>query len=186
MVDDAGHSAGEKFKAPTEGADYEGIEAVVTGKDLPSKMVGLIRLFAEQNGMNFRAVEKHNPVAGEFRMKDWDKVDVVLLGGGLSFGPNPNRIQPMGELPVALFLMQKIIEVLKGGNQFPLGGFMGEILDGVADGEHCLMVKQVVDVCRWDGFGLATLCSAAFLGSPHGPVFFHLKIGLQAALEAAV
>ena len=97
--------------------------------------------------MDFRAIEKHNPVAGEFRMEDRDKVDVILLGGGLSFGPNPNRIQPMGELPVALFLMQKIIEVLKGGNQFPLGGFMGEILDGVADGEHCLMVKQVVDIC---------------------------------------
>jgi hypothetical protein len=53
----------------------------------------------------------------------------------------------MGEFPVALLLMQKIIEVLKGGNQFSLGGFMGEILDGVADGEHCLMVKQVVDIC---------------------------------------
>ena len=147
MVDDAGHSAGEKFKAPTEGANHERIEAVVTRKDLSLKMVGLIRLFAEQNGMDFRAIEKHNPVAGEFRMEDWDKVDVILLGGGLTFGPNPNRIQAMGEFPVALLLMQKIIEVLKGGNQFSLAGFMGEILDGVADGEHCLMVKQVVDIC---------------------------------------
>ena len=186
MIHDAGHSTREKFKAPTEGADHEGIEAVVTGKDLPLKMVGLICLFTEQNGMNFRAIEKHNPVAGEFRMKDWNKVDVVILGGKLAFGPDSYCIQSAGEFPVALFLMQKIIEVLKGGNQFPLGGFMGEILDGVADGEHCLMVKQVVDVCRWDGFGLAALCSAAFLGSPHGPVFFHLEIGLQAALEAAV
>ena len=147
MVDDARHSAREEFEAPTERADHEGIEAVVTGKDFSLEMVGLIRLFAEKNGMNFRAIEKHNPVAGEFRMEDWDKVDVILLGGGLSFGPNPNRIQPMGELPVALLLMQKIIEVLKGGNQFPLGGFMGEIFDGVADGEHCLMIKQVIDVC---------------------------------------
>ena len=63
---------------------------------------------------------------------------------------------------------------------------MGEILDGVADSEHCLMVKQVVDVCRWDRFGLAALGSAALLGSPHGSVFFHLEIGLQAALKAAV
>jgi hypothetical protein len=43
--------------------------------------------------------------------------------------------------------MEKIIEVLEGGDQFPLGGFMGEILDGVADCEHRFMVKQVVDVC---------------------------------------
>jgi len=55
-------------------------------------MVGLIRLFAEKNGMNFGAVEKHNPVAAEFRMKNGDKVDVVLLGRGLSFGPDPDRI----------------------------------------------------------------------------------------------
>ena len=147
MVDDAGHSAREKFEAPTERADHEGIEAVVTGKDLPRKMVGLVGLLAEQNGMNFRTIEKHNPVAGEFRMEDWDKVDVILLGGRLSFGPDPNRIQPACELPVALFLLEKIIEVLEGGDQFPLGGFMGEILDGVADGKHRFMVKQVVDVC---------------------------------------
>ena len=147
MVDDAGYSTREKFEASTEGADYERIKAVVTRKDLSWKMIGLIRLFAEQNGMNFRTVEKHNPVASEFRVKDWDKVDVVLLGGGLSFGPDSYCIQSAGELPVALFLMEKIIEVLKGGNQLPLRSFMGEIFDGVADGEHRLMVKQVVDIC---------------------------------------
>ena len=92
MVDDARHSAREKFEAPTEGADHEGIEAVVTRKDLSWKMVGLIRLFAEQNGMNFRAIEKYNPVAGEFGMEDGDKVDVVFLGGRLAFGPDPDRI----------------------------------------------------------------------------------------------
>ena len=147
MVDDAGHSAREKFEAPTERADHEGIEAVVTGKDFSLEMVGLIRLFAEQNSMNFRAIEKYNPVAGEFGMEDGDKVDVVLLGGGFSFRPNPNCIQPAGEFPVALFLMEKIIEVLEGGDQLPLCGFMGEIFDSVADGEHRFMVKQVVDVC---------------------------------------
>lgn len=39
---------------------------------------------------------------------------------------------------------------------------MGEILDGVADGEHRLMVKEMVDVGGWDGFGLATLGSPTF------------------------
>ena len=116
MVYDAGHSAGEKFEAPTERSDDEGIEAVVSRKDLPLKMIGLIRLFAEQNGMNFGTVEKHHPVAAEFRMEDRDKVDVVLLGGGFPFGPDPNCIQPPGEFPVALFLMEKIIEVLEGGD----------------------------------------------------------------------
>ena len=147
MIYDAGHSTREKFKAPTERADHEGIEAVVTGKDFSLEMVGLIRLLAKKNGMNFRAIEKYNPVAGEFGMEDGDKVDVVILGGKLAFGPDSYCIQSAGEFPVAIFLMEKIIEVLEGGDQFPLGGFMGEILDGVADGEHCLMVKQVVDIC---------------------------------------
>ena len=92
MVDDARHSAREELEAPTERADHEGIEAVVTGKDFSLEMVGLIRLFAEKNGMNFRAIEKHNPVAGEFGMEYGDKVDVVFLGGRLAFGPDPDRI----------------------------------------------------------------------------------------------
>ncbi len=162
MVHDAGHSAGEEFEAPTERADHERIEAVVSGKDLPLKMVGLIRLFTEQNGVNFRAVEKYNPVAGELRMEDGHKVDVVLLGGRFPFGPDPDCIQSAGEFPVALFLMEKIVEVLEGRDQFSRGGFMGQILNGVADGEHRLMVKQMVDVGGWDGFGLAALESATF------------------------
>lgn len=93
MVDDARHSAREKFEAPTEGADHEGIEAVVTGKDFSLEMVGLIRLFAEKNGMNFRAIEKYNPVAGEFGMEDGDKVDVVFLGEArLRPRPGPHLI----------------------------------------------------------------------------------------------
>jgi hypothetical protein len=63
---------------------------------------------------------------------------------------------------------------------------MGEILDGVAHGEHRLMVKQVVDVGGWDGFGFAALGSPTFFRFSHRPVLLHLEIGLQAALEAAV
>ena len=162
MVHDAGHSAGEKFEAPTKRSDHEGIEAVVTGKDLPLKMVGLIRLFTEQNGVNFRAVEKHNPVAGKLRMKDGYKVDVVLLRGGFPFGPDSDRIQSAGQFPVALFLMEKIIEVLESGDQFSRGGFMREILNGMADGKHRLMVKEMVDVGGWDGFGVVALGSPTF------------------------
>jgi len=162
VVHYARHSAGEKFKPPTERADHERIEAVVSGKDFPLKMVGLIRLFTEQNGMNFGTVEKNHPVAAEFRMEDRDKVDVVQLGGGFPFGPDPDRIQSPSEFPVSFLLVEKIIKVLEGGDQFSRGGFMGEILDGVADGEHRLMVKEMIDVGGWDGFGLATLGSTTF------------------------
>ena len=116
MVHYARHSAGEKFKPPTERADHERIEAVVSGKDFPLKMVGLIRLFTEQNGMNFGTVEKNHPVAAEFRMEDRDKVDVVQLGGGFPFGPDADRIQSPSEFPVSFLLVEKIIKVLEGGD----------------------------------------------------------------------
>jgi len=116
VVHDAGHSAGEKFEAPTERSDDEGIEAVVSRKDLPLKMIGLIRLFAEQNGMNFGTVEKNHPVAAEFRMEDRDKVDVVQLGGGFPFGPDPDRIQSPSKFPISFLLVEKIIKVLEGGD----------------------------------------------------------------------
>jgi hypothetical protein len=58
--------------------------------------------------------------------------------------------------------MEKIIEVLEGGDQFSRGGFMREILDGMADGKHRLMVKEMVDVGGRDGFGLGTLGSPTF------------------------
>jgi len=186
VVDDAGHPTGEKFEAATEGADHKGIEAVVTRKDLSPEVVGLVRLFAKKDGVDSRAVEKHDPVSGEFRVEDGDKVDVVRLGGGFPFGPDPDRIETAGKGAVALFLMEKIVKVLEGGDQFTGGGFMGEILDGVADGQHRLMVKEVVDIGGRNGLGLVALGRPALFRNPHGAVVFNLEIRLQAALEAAV
>jgi len=184
--DYAGNSAGEKFETTAERPDHEGIEAIITGKNFPLKMVGLVGLFAKENRMDFRAVEKDDPVTGEFGMENRNKINVIHLCGGLPFGPNTDSIQPAAELPVAVLLVKEVIEVLKGGDEFSLGSFVRKVLDRVADGEHRLMIEEVVDVGRGDGFGLRTLCGSAFLGSPHGPVFFHLEIGLQTALEATV
>jgi hypothetical protein len=136
--------------------------------------------------MDFRAVEKDDPVTGEFGMENRNKIDVIHLRGGLPFGPNTDGIQPAAEFPVAVLLVKEVIEVLKGGNELSLGGFVCKVLDGMTDSEHRLMIEEVVDVGRRDGFGLSALCGPAFLGSPHGSVFFHLEIGLQTALKAAV
>ena len=149
-------------------------------------MVRLVGLFAKENRMDFRAVEKDDPVPGKFGMENRDKIDVIHLRGGFPFGPNADGIQPAGKLTVTVLLVKEVIEVLKSGDEFSRGGFVRKVLDRVADGEHRLMIEEVIDVGRGDGFGLSTLCSPAFLGSPHRPVFFHLEIGLQTALEAAV
>ena len=186
LGDNARDATGEKFETAAEGADHERIEAIVTGKNFPLKMVGLVGLFAKENRMDFRAVEKDDPVTGEFGMENRDKIDVIHLCGGFPFGPNTDGIQPTGEFPVAVLLMKEVIEVLKGGDEFPCGGFVCKVLDRVADGQHRLMIEEVIDVGRRDGFRLGAFCGPAFLRSPHSPVFFHLEIGLQTALEAAV
>ena len=149
-------------------------------------MIGLVRLFAKKNRMDLRAVEKDDPVPGEFGMENWDKIDFIHLRGGFPFGPNANGIQPAGEFPVTIFLMKEVVEVLKGGDEFSRGGFVRKVFDRVADGEHRLMIEEVIDVGCGDGFRLGALFSPAFLGSAHGPVFFHLEVRLQTALEAAV
>ena len=149
-------------------------------------MVGLVGLFAKENRMDFRAVEKDDPVTGEFGMKNRYEINVIHLGRGFPFGPNANGIQPAAEFPVAILLVKEVVEVLKGGDEFSLGGFVRKVLDRVADGEHRLMIEEVINVGRGDGFGLGALCGPAFFGSPHGPMFFHLEIGLQTALKAAV
>ena len=149
-------------------------------------MVGLVGLFAKENRMDFRAVEKDDPVPGEFGMENRDKIDVIHLCGGFPFGPNTDGIQPAAEFPVAVLLVKEVIEVLKGRDEFSLGGFVRKVLDRVADGEHRLMIEEVINVGCGDGFGLSALCGPAFLRSPHGSVFFHLEIGLQTALKAAV
>jgi hypothetical protein len=149
-------------------------------------MVGLVGLFAKKNRMDFRAVEKDDPVPGEFGMENRDEIDVIHLYGGFPFSPNADGIQSAGEFPVAVFLMKEVVEVLKGRDEFSLGGFVRKVLDRVADSEHRLMIEEVIDVGRGDGFGLSALCGPAFFRSPHGPVFFDLEIGLQTALKAAV
>lgn len=56
------------------------------------KFVGLVGLFAKEQGMNIRAIEKNNPVAGEFRVKNRDKIDIGTIVGRFPFAPNSDSI----------------------------------------------------------------------------------------------
>ncbi len=77
----------------------------------------------------------------------------------------------------------KIIEVLEGGDEFAFGGIEGNVLDGVANGEHGFVVEEVGDVCRgeYDSFG--EFGGAALCRRGHGLMFFCFKIGLEEALK---
>ena len=56
------------------------------------KFVGLVGLFGKEQSMNIRAIEKNNPVAGEFRVKNRDKINIGTIVGRFPFAPNSDSI----------------------------------------------------------------------------------------------
>ena len=56
------------------------------------KSVGLEGMFAKEQSMNIRAIEKNNPVAGEFRVKNRDKINIGTIVGRFPFAPNTDSI----------------------------------------------------------------------------------------------
>ena len=97
------------------------------------KFVGLVGLFAKEKSMNIRAIEKNNPVAGEFGVKNRDEINIGAVPGRFSFPPNANGIQFTGDGAVVFFLAAEVVEVLEGGDQFAICGVVGQILNGMAD-----------------------------------------------------
>jgi len=155
VLDNAVDATGEQTEAAADTADEEGVEAVKSGEDFLVEFCCLIGLFTEKDGVNVWAIEKHDPVAGNGWMEDGHEVDLAGVGGGGAFGPDSDGVEVRGQSAVAFALGGKIIEILEGGDEFALGGIEGNVLDGVANGEHGFVVEKVGDVCRGknDSFG---------------------------------
>jgi len=79
-------------------------------------------------------------------MEDGNKIDLRGVLGWFAFPPNADSVQSAGKGIVSFFLMLKIVEVLKRGDEFAGGGFMSQIFNGVTDSEHGFVIKDVVDV----------------------------------------
>ena len=86
-------------------------------------------------------------------MEDGNKIDLRGVLGWFAFAPNTDSVQSAGKGIVSFFLMLKIVEVLKRGDEFAGGGFMSQVFDGVTDSEHRLVIKDVVDVGGGDRLG---------------------------------
>ena len=97
------------------------------------KFSRLVGLFAKEKGMNIGAIEKNNPVAGEFGVEDRNKIDIGAVPGRFSFPPNANGIQFTGDGAVVFFLAAEVVEMLEGRDQLAVRGVVGQILDGMAD-----------------------------------------------------
>ena len=56
------------------------------------KFVGLVGLFTKEQSVDLRTIEKNNPVAGEFRVKNRDKINIGTIVGRFPFAPNSDSI----------------------------------------------------------------------------------------------
>ncbi len=92
MIDHPRDTAGEEAEAAADAANEKGIEAVEAGKNFAMKLVTLIGLFAEKKGVDVGTVEKDDPVASEFGMKDGDKIDFRGAMGRFAFTPDANGV----------------------------------------------------------------------------------------------
>ena len=183
MVDDTINAGGEKAKAAPDAANKERIEAVEARENFPTKLLGLIGLLAEKNRVNVPAFKEHHPVFGEERMKDGHEIN----GGGaarrLAFGPDANDVDLGGNFEIALPLVGEVFHPLEGGDEFAGADVMGEILDGVAGGEHGLMVEEVGDVGNREHDDLGEVFPASLGGSGQGTGIFYFKIRAKAGAE---
>ena len=97
------------------------------------KFSSLVGLFAKEKGMNIGAIEKNNPVAGEFGVEDRNKIDIGAVPRRFSFPPNANGIQFTGDGAVVFFLAAEVVEMLEGRDQLAVRGVVGQILNGMTD-----------------------------------------------------
>jgi hypothetical protein len=80
-------------------------------------------------------------------------------------------------------LRGKITEVLEGGDEFAFGGIEGNVFDGVANGEHGLVVEEVGDIGSGEDDSVGEFGGAALRRGRHRLVFFSFKVRLKEALK---
>lgn len=146
VLDGAFEAAAHEGEVAAEGLDDEGVEAVETGEVPFGHVGGFVDFAAYEDGVDFGAGKKDNPVAEDGCMENGHKVDVGTVGGRGSFSPDADGVELFGHLDVALTPWKKFFEVLKGNNEFSFAGFIGEVFDGVADGKHGAIIEDVGDI----------------------------------------
>ena len=140
------HATGQKAETSADAANEERVEAVESRKNLFGKIAATVGLFAKKNGVDFLAVEENHPVARQFRMENGNEIDGGASMGRFTFGPNTDGIEALCQLKVTFALGAEMVHVLEGGDEFALSDVTSQILNGVADGEHGLMVEEVAHI----------------------------------------
>ena len=182
MGDDALHATGEEAESAADASDEKRIETVKSRKDFPRKITRAIGLFAEKDGVGFQAFEEDDPVTGKFRVKDGDEINRADPGGGLSVGPDADGVQFLGQAEIAFLLRGEIFHLLEGGDEFARADVARHVLDGVADGQHGLMIEEVGHIGdgQNDDFPAGRTLPR---GGGKGAGLFELQVGLDAVAK---
>ena len=133
--------------------------------------------------MNVWAIEKHDPVAGNGGVENGNEIDFAGVGGRFAFGPDSDGIEVAGQVAVAFALGGKVTEVLEGRDEFAFSGIESDVFDGMANGEHGFVVKEVGDIGCGDDDSFGEFGGAALCGGGHRLMLFYFKIRLEEAFK---
>ena len=107
--------------------------------------------------------------------------------GDLAAAPDAHGVEVLGQAHVAGLVGQEIFEVLERGDQLALAFFAGDVLDGVADGQHRLGIHDVMEIAVGNGDEIAepdlVLRAAVMDAHGLGALLEMMVIGLELGLE---
>ena len=96
-------------------------------------------------------------------------------------------VETLGHLRVAFPVGRKVFEILEGGDQFALAFFRSDVLDGVANGHHRVVVHHVMEIAVRNGDEIAepdlVLRPAVMNGDGLGATVKMMVIRLELGLE---
>lgn len=75
--------------------------------------------------------------------------------------------------------------MLEGGDEFTGGGIEGQIFNGVTDGKHGLVIKNVIDVRRGKMGAMMRGGGAGLFGDAHSAVVGGFKVRLETGPKTA-
>ena len=143
MSEDTIDAGGEEAETAADAADEKGVEAVEARENLAGEFLGVVGLFAKEDGMDVGAFEEDDPVTGQERVEDGDKINRGGAAGRLALGPDADGVNLAGNFEVTVLLVLEVFDALEGGDKFAASGVAGEVLDGMAGGEHGFMIEEV-------------------------------------------
>ena len=122
---------------------------------LSSNLAALLTCLQSRTARACSLSKRTSQYLQQLRFVGLDEIDLAAFLRDFAAAPDAHGVEILGQAHVAGLVGQEIFEVLEGGDQFAAALFAGDVLDGVADGQHRLGIHDVVQVAVGDGDEIA-------------------------------